>query len=94
VKDRKIIKERIPASYRLVCNVSKEGSSEEGDTLETIDLYQCDETGTYYLYYERRVFSFQFVAGSILLSRFYLEISKEERNGSKEKLIRLVRVYY
>lgn len=94
MKDRKIIKEGIPGSYRFVCNISKEGSSEEGGTLETIDLCQCDETGTYYLYYERRAFSFQFVAGTILLRRFYLEISEEERNASKEKLIRLVRGYY
>ena len=76
---------------RYICSVYKEGSSKEGDTERTIDLYQCDETGTFYLYYERWAYSFQFPAGSIPLDRFYLEISEKERKKfTKKELIQLV----
>ena len=91
MKNRKIVKERIPSSYRYICNIYKKRYPiDERDTEITIDLYQCDETETYYLYYKRWVFSFQFAAGSICLARFYLEISEKERNASEKEVIQLV----
>ena len=88
MKYSKLVKERIPSSYKFIRNIFKERSSGDETTERTIDLYYSDER--YYLYYEYWVFSSQFAAGSIPLNRLYLEISEEDSKASDEEMIQLV----
>lgn len=90
MNNRKIVKDRIPLSYRRICKISEISIPEDTSTKSWIELYQCEETGKYYIYYEARLFSSQFATGSIPINRFYMEISEEERNAPKEELIQLV----